>query len=227
MTVNIQTLKARHDFLVDIIKDVKKNRNQKYREGRKYSSEYGHHLNSEASTKHSKYLAIHGIKQEGIAGYLDYKRNEYAVEFRALSIAIAYLRNKRFDSIERFWYNLSMSDLWKQKFLTISQLSDQYGSVYGDRYGRQQQAICKAKFYLGMFRYEQVRSPYSNRFSHNKIVYENDEEFNEWIKVTSKHFFEDLSPISLTQGIELNRDSLAGEDLNPIVQWTKERNTGS
>lgn len=218
-------LKAKHDLLAEILKDAKKNRSQKYREGRKYTTQYGHHINSETD-KGKPYLAIHGMKQEGIAGYLDYKIKEYAVEYRALSIALAFLYNKRFDGIEKFWYNYSMSDLLTKKIMTYANMNTSYYSVYGDRYGRQAQAINHAKVLLGMFKYEPVYSPYSKKFSHNNTIYVNDEEFNEWIKVTSNKFFnEDVGPISLTHELELHRDSLSGKDLHPIVQWTKEVNT--
>ena len=218
-------LKAKHDFLAELIKDAKKNRSRRYREGRKYTTKYGHHLNSETD-KSKSYLAIHGIKQEGIAGHLDYKLKEYAVEYRALSIALAFLHNKRFDGIEKFWYNYSMSDLITKKIMTYSNMNTKYYSVYGDKYGRQAFAINHAKVLLGMFKYEPVYSPHSKKFSHNKTIYVNDEEFNEWLQTTSNHFFrEDLGPISLTHELELHRDSHAGKDLNPIVQWTKEKNT--
>jgi hypothetical protein len=228
MNTNELKIKLQHrkEFLATTIKELKKDRSGHYKSGHKYQHQYGHHLKSENKGGH--YLATLGIKHEGVAGYADGKLHKYAFEYRSLTIALAFLQRKRFDKIERFWYNLSVPTLLKKKYVTYTDAGLSYYSIYGERYGRQEHAINQAKFLLGMFRYEPVQSKYSKRFSHNKIVYENDEEFNEWIKVTSNHFFnEDVSPISLTYENKLNRDSLAGKDLHPIVQWTKEKNAGS
>lgn len=219
-------LQHRKEFLEKSIKELKKDRSGYYKTGHKYQREHGHKLGSDNKGGH--YLAKLGIRHEGVAAYLNNKHHYLAQEYRSLTIALAFLQRKRFDKIEKFWYNLSISDLLRKKYVTWSDCGKSYYSVYGERYGRQEHAINQAKFLLGMFRYEPVQSMFSNKFSHNKIVYENDEEFNEWIKVTSKHFFnEDTSPMSLTCANKLNRDSLAGKDLYPIVQWTKEKNTGS
>jgi len=228
MNTNELKIKLQHrkEFLRKTIKELKKDRSGYYKTGHKYQREYGHKLGSENKSGH--YLAKLGIRHEGVAAYADNKLHYHAFEYRSLTIALAFLQRKRFDKIEQFWYNLSIPELIKKKYVTYADAGRSYYSVYGERYGRQEHAINQAKVLLGMFRYEPVQSMFSKKFSHNKIVYENDEDFNEWIKVTSKHFFnEDLSPISLTQSNELNRDSLAGKDLNLIVQWTKEKNAGS
>ncbi len=97
---------------------------------------------------------------------------------RAYNILYAFTKGRRFDTVEKYYYN---NGIQKQTALLLK--SEELTSKYEEAKARQQLAIDTAKISMGYFKYIERKSKMSRYLGYDKKATEW-KEFEEWISKT-------------------------------------------
>lgn len=158
-------------FLIsEEIKKSKYFRNYFFKSGEYYKKAYLE--NSNESDRNT------GFSNIGKASLYQSQLIKMKTQARAYNILCAFLKGRRFDSVEKYYYN---NGIQKQTALLLK--SEELTSKYEEAKARQQLAIDTAKISMGYFKYTESKFRMAKYFGYDKEATEW-KEFDEWISKT-------------------------------------------
>lgn len=168
-----QELKLRVKILSEQIKSLKEEIKSSAKSGSYFVINY-----SNGENDIEKYLLKHGYGLLGVSSNSKSKLVTQKIEVRALNIAIAYLTNKKFKDVEKYYYNNGIEFQYSLLVKDVNRYS-----TYVERRYRQLSALDQARILLGSFKIETKVSTSSKKSIEVKKALPHNE-FDRWLETT-------------------------------------------
>lgn len=168
--MDIKVLEIKREIYSEQIRKAKKEMKSTARSGNYFVANY---VNDD-------YLFKYGYGLLGASSNISFKIFNEKIEIRALNMALAFLKNKKFSDIEKYYYN---NGIQFQYSLLVKDMKEY--STYVDRKYRQSKAIDQARILLGSFKIEiktVIEKNKSKAYGVKKSLPH--KEFDEWIDNT-------------------------------------------
>lgn len=130
------------------------------------------------------FLKSWGYRATGVYSHIQNSIKDYQCEARAFNIVNAFVKGRRFDSVEKYYYNNGI----QYQISLVTQDNIEY-SKYKSRLNLQQNALDKAKIFLGLYEFKTSYSMVKNKKVEqiNKVAIP-DETFDKWVAETGNLF---------------------------------------
>jgi hypothetical protein len=171
--LNIQELKIKRKIYSEQIKSLKNEMKSSNKQGNYFIPKY--------KEKNDEFWLKYGYGFLGVGRNNAYKIHSTSIDIRTINILIAYLTNKKFSDVEKYYYNNSI----QYQYILLVKDSNEY-SKYIERKYKQSKALDQCRILLGSFQinHHKVTHNKKTKLIETKKALPH-EAFDKWVNDTS------------------------------------------